>query len=213
MGLGLRFERVAAQTVAGETAARGGEHGAAGGGETALGLAGPPRINPPPVGSGSSTDMARRLAAGGLGLGLGPGLGPGLGLAVGLAAPLGLRSRGLAGERRRADRATGGVSSRGLEPASETADGEERRGSDAKTGLGGGEPAQWLRPLQGESRLLGLIGGLEALAAAASAEGGGGRSGLRAMSPPAAPAGAVHCSRCSSPLASCCVSGRANHVA
>ena len=131
----------AAASASAETAARGGEHGVAGGGERALVLHGPPRINPPPVGSGSSTDMARRLAAGGLGLGLGPGLGPGLGLAVGLAAPLGLRSRGLAGERRRAERATGGVSSRGLEPASETADGEERRGSDAKTGLGGGEPA------------------------------------------------------------------------
>jgi hypothetical protein len=111
--------------------------------------------------------MARRLAAGGLG----PGLGPGLGLAVGLrSAPLGLRSRGLAGERRSADLATGGVSSSGLEPASETAGGEERRGSDAKTGLGGGEPALWARPLH-RGLLLGLIGGLEALAAAASAEG------------------------------------------
>ena len=192
------------ETEAGETEGEteawgGGERGAAGGGET---LAGLPR---PPVGSVfSSTDIANRLAAG--------GLGPGL--AEGLAAPLGLSSRGLAGERRSGDLATGGVSSRGLEAASEPAVGEERRGSDAKTGLGGGDPLQLLRALRGERVPRGLIGGLEALAAAASAEEGGSRSGRGGKgSPPSASAGAVHRSRCISPVASRCVSGRANHVA
>ena len=193
------------ETEAGETEGEteawgGGERGAAGGGETLSGL---PR---PPVGCSvfSSTDIANRLAAG--------GLGPGL--AEGLAAPLGLRSRGLAGERRSGDLATGGVSSRGLEAASEPAVGEERRGSDAKTGLGGGDPLQLLRALRGERVLRGLIGGLEALAAAASAEEGGSRSGRGGKgSPPSASAGAVHRSRCISPVASRCVSGRANHVA
>ena len=172
-----------------------------GGGEHEM-VSGLPR---PPVGSVSSTHIAKRLAAGGLGPGLAVGL---------IATPLGLRSRGLAGERRSGDLATGGVSSRGLEAASEPAVGEERRGSDAKTGLGGGDPLQLLRALHGERVLRGLIGGLEALAAAASAEEGGSRSGRGGKgSPPSASAGAVHRSRCISPVASRCVSGRANHVA
>ena len=172
-----------------------------GGGEHEM-VSGLPR---PPVGSVSSTHIAKRLAAGGLGPGLAVGL---------IATPLGLRSRGLAGERRSGDLTTGGLSSRGLEAASEPAAGEERRGSDAKTGLGGGEPLRLLRAFRGESALLGLIGGLEALAAAASAEEGGSRSGHGGKPPPSASsAEAVHRSRCISPVASCCVSGRANHVA
>jgi hypothetical protein len=200
----VRFlaERAQGDETEGETEGEiaawgGGEHGGAGGGERVRGL------RRPPVGSVSSTDMASRLAAG--------GLGPGL--AVGLAAPLGLRSRGLAGERRSGDLATGGLSPRGLEAASEPTVGEERRGSAAKTGLGGDETLQLLRALHGESVVPGLLGGLEALAAAASAEKGGSRSGFGGKSPPSASAEAVHRSRCISPVAICCVSGRANHVA